>query len=738
MLGLRPGPNVLERGMRTAAITLATAVWLGACGGQVPESEPVQPQPEPVAPVFGPMGRPTGRIEILWDTWGVPHVYAKDEVALLWAFGWAQMHSHADRILRLYGEARGRAAEYWGESYYDSDVWVRANGIPDRATEWYDAQTPYLKLYIEAFVAGVNAYAIAHPERISNEVAVVLPIEPADIFAHVQRVLHFGFLANPSAIDAAIRNWQANTPPGDAAGPVETSGSNAWAIAPSRSANGNAMLLANPHLPWDGFYTWYEAHLIGPDIDAYGATLVGFPLPGIAFNRDLGWTHTVNTLDGWDLFQLSLDRDGYRWDGRVRPIERETVSLRVKQADGSLRTERLELRRSAHGPILAEQEGRALALRVAGLDRSGIFAQTWNMLRARNLTMFENALGMGQLPMFSVVYADREGHILHAHNGLFPVRTLGSWSDWAGVVRGDTSATLWSAYHEYHELPRAIDPASGWLQNANDPPWTTTFPPVLDPARYAPTIAPRRPLSFRPQRSARMLMEDSSISLDEMIDYKYSSYVESADHIIEDLNLAVRMFGTERTQRAATVLQRWDRQTEADSRGAILFEAFYREWTRRAGFSAFELPWLETSPLTTPDGLADPRTAVEALDAAAASVESRHGALDIAWGDVHRLRRDNLDFGANGGPGQLGIFRVLGFSDAGDGKRVATSGDSWVAAIEFGDQVRAFAILPYGNSSQPNSNHRTDQMPLFARKRMRPVLLERRDIERAVEFREAY
>jgi acyl-homoserine-lactone acylase len=360
------------------------------------------------------------------------------------------------------------------------------------------------------------------------------------------------------------------------------------------------------------------------------------------------------------------------------------------------------------------------------------------MLRARNLPMFESALGMGQLPMFSVLYADREGHILHAHNGLFPVRTMGVWSDWTGVVRGDTTGTLWTTYHAYHELPRVVDPPGGWLQNANDPPWTTTFPAVLDPARFPSTMAPRRPLAFRPQRSVRMLMEDESMSLEEMIDHKYSSYVESADHIIEDLNLAVRMFGNERTARAANVLQRWDRQAEADSRGTILFEAFYREWTRRAGSAAFELPWLESSPLTTPDGLADPRTAVEALEAAAALVESRYGALDVAWGDVHRLRRDGLDFGANGGPGQLGIFRVLGFSDAADGRRVATSGDSWVAAIEFGDPVRAYAILPYGNSSQPGSNHRTDQLPLFARKRMRAVLLERRDIERAVEFREAY
>jgi acyl-homoserine-lactone acylase len=235
-----------------------------------------------------------------------------------------------------------------------------------------------------------------------------------------------------------------------------------------------------------------------------------------------------------------------------------------------------------------------------------------------------------------------------------------------------------------------------------------------------------------------MLMEDASISLEEMIGYKFSTYVESADHVIEDLVLATRMFGSDRAHRAAMVLQRWDRQTEPDSRGAILFEAFYSAWRQRAGASPFELPWLESSPLTTPDGLADPRAAAEALDSAAATVQRRHGSLDVAWGDVHRLRLDGLDFAANGGPGHLGIFRVLGFADADDGRRVANAGDSWVAAIEFDDPVRAFAILPYGNASQPGSNHRTDQLALFARKRMRQILLDRRDVERAIEFREAY
>ncbi|MCI0435612.1 MAG: acylase [Gemmatimonadetes bacterium] len=717
-----------------AALVCATAVMAG-CGSP---PRPVEPVPVP-APVRADavLGRePTGRVEILWDRWGVPHIFAQDEVALLWAFGWAQAHSHGDLLLRLYGQARGRAAEYWGESHLDEDRWVWTNGIPGRAAEWLALQHPTIRAYIDAFAQGINAYAETHPERLDPDVRVVLPVSATDVLAHAQRVLHFSFVTHADAVTAMARAWQRGTPPPR----PEPSGSNAWAIAPTRSASGHALLLANPHLPWTGRYTWYEAHLVVPGVDAHGAALVGLPLPNIAFNTRLGWTHTVNTHDGEDLYELRLVDGGHAWDGGVRRFETQSYTLRVRQDDGTLRDERLVVRRSIHGPVVAESGDRALALRVVGLDRPGFIEQTWAMLRAHNLEQFEAALAMLQLPTFSVVYADADGRILHTHNGLFPVRTDGDWRSWGGPIRGDTSATLWTAYHAYHELPRVIDPPSGWLQNANDPPWTTTFPPVLEPDRYPPTFAPRTPLAFRPLRSARMLTEDESISIDEMMRYKHSTRVEAADHILEDVSLAVRMYGTERARRAAAVLEQWDRHVDASSRGAILFEAFFRELMRTewASGSPFDLPWRITSPLTTPDGLSEPRTAAQLLDAAAATVESQFGSLDIAWGEVHRLRRDGLDLPANGGPGATGVFRVVGFTPAEDGKRVGVSGDSWIAAIEFSDPARAYTLIPYGNASQPSSPHRADQLLLFARKTLRRVWRTRAEILANLEFREAY
>jgi acyl-homoserine-lactone acylase len=708
-------------------------LWLlTACSVLEPylqRTPPPPPAPEPVAePVQ--LSAEEARVEVLWDSYGVPHIFGKDAAAVFYAFGWAQMRSHADLLLRLYGQARGRAAEYWGERFVESDEWILVNGVPARAERWLESQSPHMRAYLESFVAGINAFAEQNPDEVGEQWKAVLPVHASDVLAHQQRVLHFTFMASPLMVGAANRQWQ------------PAAGSNGWAIAPARSASGNALLLANPHLPWGDLYTFYEAHLVGPGLDAYGAALVGFPLPIIAFNGDLGWTHTVNTIDNADIYELTLADDGYLFDGVVRGFEVEQVTLRVRQADGSLAERPLTIRRSIHGPVISERDGRALALRVAGLDAHGLADQYWDMLRSQDLAQFEAALSRLHLTMLTVLYADRAGNILHVFNGAVPVRSRGDWAYWQGIVPGDSAATLWTRTHPYFALPRVLNPRSGWLQNANDPPWTTTIPFPLDPAFYPAYIAPQQPMAFRPQRSARMLTETQRMTFDQMVTLKHSTRMHAADHLVQDVVAAARSVGDADARAAADVLERWDRNADADSRGAVLFEAFYRSLQRQRwpDGSPFEVQWTPRAPLTTPDGLADPRLAVSILSRTAQEVRARHGALDVPWGDVYRLRRDTLDLPANGGPGALGVFRVVDFEPLpGDSLRaVAGNGDTFVAAVEFSQPVRARALLTYGNASQPGSPHRTDQLPLFASKRLREVWLTREDVMQNLSLREAF
>lgn len=713
--------------------------------------------------------------QILWDTWGVPHVFAESDEMVFYAHGWAQAQAHGDLLLRLYGEARGRAAEYWGEGNLESDRWVRTVGIPERAARWLAEQTPRERRFLDAFVAGINAYAMAHPDRIADAVEPVLPVRAVDVLAHVQRVIHFTFMVHPGEIAAARRQWLAGLRtaalgssgdgrPTGATGPIRSAhsilptfsappetgapalaASNAWALAPARSASGHALLLANPHLPWSGLFTWFEIQLTGPSIDAYGATLVGTPFLGIAFNDHLGWTHTVNTLDGYDLYDLELADGGYRWAGGVRPFETEEQTIRVRTADGSLRDEPLTIRRSVYGPVVAEartSEGsRALALRVAGLDQPHLTDQYWEMATAKNLGEFERAVRQLQMPMFTVIYADRDGHILHLFGGRVPERPALSdalrkagWS-WSGVVPGTGPETLWTTTYPYEDLPRVVDPPSGWLQNANDPPWTTTFPRALDPDDYPEGIAPRF-MSFRAQRSAALLSAAPPVDLDELIRRKHSTEMGLADRLLDDLAKAVAAHGDARARRAMEVLSAWDRTADATSRGGVLFKRFVQLLDGAPG-EPFATPWAPDRARSTPDGLADPAGAAAALSRAARETEATYGDLAVPWGDVHRLRGGGRDLPANGGDGALGIFRVVGYTPVETAEKQgiyrAAGGDSYVAAIEMADPIRARVLLSYGNATQPGSRHLGDQLDLFAAKELRPVWRTREEIAPHVE-----
>jgi acyl-homoserine-lactone acylase len=718
--------DLMKRMSRRNLLVLLLPALIAACNAAAPASRTSAAAPAPMLQRGGP---DSARAELLWDDYGVPHIFAADAAALFYAFGWAQMRSHADLVLRLYGQARGRAAEYWGEAHANSDIWVVTNGIPTRAQQWLAAQPAHIRSYLESFTAGMNAYVAAHPTGLSEAYRQVLPVTPVDVLAHMQRVLHFTFVASPDLVRVATQHLQ---PPG----------SNAWAIAPARSTSGNALLLINPHLPWFDYFTWYEAHLALPDMNAYGAALVGLPVISVGFNEHLGWSHTVNTIDAFDLYDIETREEEYTFDGQVRVFEREEHILRVLQADGTLAQRSIMIRRSVHGPVISSRPGRSVALRVAGLDAPQVFEQYWDMTRATSRASFESALARLNLPMFTVMYADRSGDIMHVFNGRVPVRSGGDWSYWQGIVPGNTSSTLWTDTHRYNELPRVINPSSGWLQNANDPPWTTTLPAALDPLHFTTYMAPQRPLGFRAQRSLRMLSEDNRITFDELLAYKHSTRMESADHMLQDVIAAGRSGGDDDARQAAEVLERWDRTADADSRGAVLYAELYRTLLRQPWprGSMFEVPWNARLPLVTPDGISDTRLATTALSQAARRVRALHGSLDVPWGSVYRFRRDTVDLPANGGDSDFGIFRVIDFAPVPDDSTrfQAVGGDSFVAVVEFSTPINARTVLVYGNASQPGSPHRLDQLPLAARKEMKHVRFTREHVLPAVRLREVF
>jgi acyl-homoserine-lactone acylase len=481
--------------------------------------------------------------QIAWDSWGVPHITADNIEDLFYAQGWAQMHNHANLIIDLYGSARGKGAEYWGQGKLQNDVLIHTLGFGELADDWESKQDPEIKIIYTSFIKGMNAYAEAHPETIDDENKIVLPLTVKDLNMHIMYVVFTRFIAGRDL--GLIQRWP-------------DLGSNALAVAPERSASGHAMLVQNPHLPWWREFLFFELHLNLDGKNMYGATLVGFPGIAIGFNENLGWSHTNNPIDNADTYELELKDGGYILDGERKEFETATRTIKIKQDDGTLADHDIFLMKTVHGPVLHKTEDRVLALRMAGLDRPNMVLQWWRMINSSDFDEFESALKMAQLPFWNVMYADRDGEIFYLFNGLVPKRNSGDWNYWNRIIPGGRSADIWTEVHPYEDLPKLKNPETGWLQNANDPPWTSTIPMALNPDNYPAYMAPRH-MFFRPQRAARMMIEDESITFDELVGYKLSTHSEFADRILDDLFAAVDNSDSERAKAAKDVLEHWDK-----------------------------------------------------------------------------------------------------------------------------------------------------------------------------------
>jgi acyl-homoserine-lactone acylase len=708
--------------MRFHTSSSAKGVMCGIAGLVVLSLPAWSAQPAP-----GPHG------QILWDTFGVPHVFAKEEAGVFYGFGYAQVKSHANLVLRLYGQAQGRAAEYWGPNYAESDRWVLSNGIYERARQWYGQQTPQFKKDLDAFARGMTDSARANAANIDPEVLKVLPITGVDVIAHAHRLFNYVYVTSLDRV-ANIKDQN-------------DVGSNAWAVAPAKSSSGNTMLLANPHLPWaPSDLTYYEAGLEGPGLHMYGATQIGLPVLRFDFDDRHGFTNTVNTILGATVYKLAPApggfENGYMFDGQARPFEVKQASFKILQTDGSLKTESLTIRSAVQGPVFVTKAGATVALKVAGQDRPEALKEYYDLGMAKNFKQALAAFHMDQVPTYNIVYADREGNILYVDNGIEPKRKKGDFAYWRGLVPGDTSETLWSDKDvlSFEEMPQVANPPSHFVQNTNDPPWTSTMPQAIHYKDYPPYIAVEGPLTMRNEQSLHLMADSGKISYDDFVRLKHTTKALLADRMLPDLLKIAEGSSDPDIQKAVGVLQAWDRQYNADSKGALLFESWVKEFAgpTMTNEKNYAVKWDPADPIETPRGIKEPAVALSTLKAAVADTIKLYGAIDRPYGEVSRLHIGDVNLPANGGLGNLGIFRTITWGPMKDGERTPLAGETWVSMVEFSKPLKAMGVLSYGDSSQPGTKHHNDQLKYVASRTLRTLWVKRADVEKHVEETTTY
>jgi acyl-homoserine-lactone acylase len=283
-----------------------------------------------------------------------------------------------------------------------------------------------------------------------------------------------------------------------------------------------------------------------------------------------------------------------------------------------------------------------------------------------------------------------------------------------------------------------IDPPTGWVQNSNDSPWTSTYPMQIDPANFAAYVAPPPGQTQRSQRGIRLLSESGKITLADLKAMKLSTRSEIADHFVDDLVTAARQHGSVKAKEAAEILSKWDRQGETTSDGAFLFLRFVQAAGNNGqNIGGFQVRTDPRQPLTTPRGFADPAKAAALLDREARRLEEEYDTMHVIWGDVIRLRRGASDLPGNGLPGTLGAIRTINTGPFVNGKAEVVGGDTFYAVIEFSKSGPPIgeALLGYGNWSRVGSKHVDDQLALASQKKMRPIVRNRQQIEKQLESR---
>ncbi|MFQ5627485.1 MAG: acylase, partial [bacterium] len=498
-----------------------------------------------------------------------------------------------------------------------------------------------------------------------------------------------------------------------------THGSNTFAIAPSRSADGKTRLAINSHQPWEGPAAWYEAHLKSEEgWDMVGGLFPGSPVILHGHNRHLGWAHTVNRPDLIDVYVLEINPDNpeqYKFDGEWQELDIRETPIRVKLFGPFYWTVKREVLWSIHGPVVRQPHG-TYAIRIAGYGRIRQIEQWYRMNKAQNFSEWQEAMRIGAMPMFNTGYADKDGNIFYIYNGLLPKRAEGY--DWSKYLPGNSSETIWDEYLPFEKLPQVNNPLSGFIQNCNSSPFRTTIGPGNpDSASYTSTYGIETRMTNRSLRALELFGFDESITPDEFYAYKFDIKYSKKSAMAGILRKLLDVSAPQDSllQNALDELKGWELRTDKQSTGAALAVLSFQRY-----FSA-NLDTLQTSTL------------LARLKKTARKLQQKFDRLDVPWGDVNRLIRGEVDLSLDGGPD---VLRAVYGRLRDDGRLQGSAGDCYVLLVEWDQDgtVHSQSVHQYGSATlDQTSPHYADQTELFANLKMKPVWINEAEIRANLE-----
>jgi acyl-homoserine-lactone acylase len=674
-------------------------------------------------------------VTIIRDDWGIAHVYGKTDADAVFGAIYAQAEDDFNRVETNYINAMGRLAEAEGESAIWRDLRMKLFIDPDVMKAQYAGSPQWLKALMDAWADGLNFYLAKHPNikpRVIRrfEPWMALTFTEGSIGGDIETInleqLQAFYGTSPVTVDSNNESELSSEP----------SGSNGIAISPANTVSKQALLLINPHT---SFFFRSELQMTsGEGLNAYGAATWGQFFIYQGFNERCGWMHTSSAVDAIDRYLETVikkgDRFYYKYGAEERPVITSVIKVPYK-TDKGMAERAFTVYRTQHGPVVRSNQGKWESISLMQEPVKAL-TQSYMRTKAKNYADFKRTMELHTNSSNNTIYADADGNIAYFHANFIPRRD--PRFDWTKPVDGSDPATDWRGLLSVDESPNLLNPASGWLYNSNDSPWQAAGPSSLKKSDFPPYVDSGTE-SARGHHAVRVLENKKDFTLDSLIAAAYDSYLTWFEKPIPALVKAWDQMPASDPLKAKTAhqietLRKWDLRWSASSVPtslAVFWGEDIQRKIRRTGLAAVDYI----------AGQASPEQLLQSLAAASDKLTADFGTWNTPWGEINRFQRltDDIVHPFNDAAPSIpvgftsGIWGSLASFGArpykGSKKWYGTSGNSFVAVVQFGKTVRAKAVTAGGESGDPSSRHFNDQAKRYTTGDLREVYFYREQLK---------
>lgn len=690
------------------------------------------------------------QVNIIRDNWGIPHIYGKTDADAVFGLLYAQCEDDFKRVEMNYIEKLGRLSEVKGESEWKNDLFLKLLIDAEDAKKDFAASPVWLKKLMTAFADGVNFYMYKHP---TVKPALLTRFEPW--FPLLWTDGSIGAISTGGVSQEDVGNLFSGKDVAYASRPdlpkEQSAGSNGFAVGPSKTASGNAILYINPHVT---FYFRPEVHVVSEEgLNVYGAVTWGQFFVYQGFNEHCGWMHTSSNVDVADNYKEKIKLNSstkqlvYEYNGKLLPVKTKNISISIKMPTG-LQRKTYKAMFTKHGPVMAKWDGQYISVQSYNRSLKSLL-QSWGRTKSSGLESYKQNMQLYSNTSNNTVFADDKGNIAYWHGNFVPKRNPSY--DWGKAVDGTTSATDWKGLHNLDEMIHVYNPATGFIQNCNSTPFTVSGSSSPVKKDYPNYMSPDGE-NFRGVNASRLLAAGSTYTIDKLIATGYDRRLTAFEILVPALvnrfekNLSPNDSLYALLAEPVQVLKAWDFNVDENSVAttiAVEWAERLNDVIRRIYIEEGEKDQVEATRQFAAD--ASDNDLLLPLAAAIKNLTAVHGDWKITWGTINRYQRISSDINQQYKDDAPSF--PIGFASSvwgalpayvsqylnGSTKRYGTSGNSFICAVEFGKKIKAKSLLAGGNSGNPASPHFTDQLEMYTKGQFKEVLFYKEDVLKHAE-----